>query len=172
MAARPTLEHLLRTCERSAVHLEMRDGYMLDDPLLAAWRAGHRDDPADRDSWWRPWLQTMADTTTRGIDVRRARIVSEPVSEYIRFEYDVTFTNVAAGERVRWLPRARTAGIPLPGNDFWAIDDKVVMVHHFSGDGDFVSEDVTSDPEVVKLCTSAFELVWERAIDHDDYRPA
>jgi hypothetical protein len=170
--AAPTLEHLLRTCEHSAVHLEMRDGYMLDDPLLAAWKAGHRHDPADRASWWRPWLQTMADATGRGIDVRRARIVSEPVSEYIRFEYDVTFTNTAAGERVRWLPRALATDLALPGNDFWVIDDRIVMVHHFSGDGDFVREEVTSDPAVVKLCTSAFEAVWERAIDHDDYRLA
>jgi hypothetical protein len=28
------------------VHLEMRDGYMLDDPLFIAWKAGHRYDPA------------------------------------------------------------------------------------------------------------------------------
>lgn len=170
--AAPTLEHLLRTCERSAVHLEMRDGYMADDPLYTAWKAGHRLNPANTSSWWRPWLQTMADTIARGIDVRRARIVSEPVSQYIRFEYEVTFTNTAAGEKVRWLPRSRATDIALPGNDFWAIDDSLVMVHHFSGEGDFVTEEITSDPAVVKLCVSAFETVWERAVPHNDYRPA
>jgi hypothetical protein len=30
----------------------------------------------------------------------RARIVSEPVSEYIRWEYDITLTNVESGEAV------------------------------------------------------------------------
>ncbi len=170
--AAPTLEYLLSTCEHSAVHLEMRDGYMLDDPLYAAWKAGHRNDPADRASWWRPWQQTITDTVSRGVAVRRARIVSEPVSEYIRFEYDVTFTNLAAGEDVRWLPRARATDIALPGNDFWLIDGSVAMVHHFSGNGDFVTEEVTADAAVVKLCASAFEAVWERAIPHGDYRPA
>jgi hypothetical protein len=92
VADEQTLDQLLRTCERSALHLEMRDAYMLDDPMLIAWQAGHRDDPADRDSWWRPWLDLMHKTTARGVDVRRARIVSEPVTDYIRFEYDITFT--------------------------------------------------------------------------------
>jgi hypothetical protein len=169
--AAPTLEHLLRTCERSAVHLEMRDGYMLDDPLFTEWKAGHRHNPADRSSWWRPWLQTIADTTGRGVDVRRARIVSEPISQYIRFEHGITFTNTAAGEQVRWLPRAQATDLALPGNDFWLIDDNLVMVHHFSGNGDFVTEEMTSDPTVVKLCATAFEAVWDRAIPHDDYRP-
>ncbi|WP_232248012.1 DUF6879 family protein [Streptacidiphilus rugosus] len=149
----------------------MRDGYMLDDPRFAAWKAGHRHDPDDRASWWRPWLQTIADTTARGVVVRRARIVSEPVSEYIRFEYDITFTNTAAGEQVSWLPRREATDLCLPGNDFWVIDDRVAMIHHFSGDGDFVSEDVTATPAVVKLCADAFEAVWARAYPHEHYRP-
>jgi hypothetical protein len=78
----------------------------------------------------------------------------------------------ATARHKHWLPRARAAGIPLPANDFWAIDDRVVMVRHVSGDGDFVTEEVSSDPDLVKLCTSACEQVWERGIDHDDYRPA
>jgi hypothetical protein len=50
-----TLEDLVRGCERSAVHLEMRDGCMRFEPMFTAWQAGHRDDPADRASWWDPW---------------------------------------------------------------------------------------------------------------------
>lgn len=53
-------------------------------------------------AWWRPWLDLMVETVTRGVAVRRARIVSEPVSEYIRYEHSGAFTNVAAGEQVRW----------------------------------------------------------------------
>ncbi|WP_326846530.1 DUF6879 family protein [Streptomyces kaniharaensis] len=169
MAAEPTLEDLLRSCRRSAVHLELRDGYMRDDPLYLRWQAGHRDDRSDRASWWSPWLQLVADATARGVEVRRARVVSEPVSEYVRFEHEITFRNVASGEAVRWLPRRRTTDLPLPGNDFWLIDDRVAVIHHFSGDGDFVDDETTDDPEVVKLCASAFAAVWERAVPHQDY---
>ncbi|RKR91450.1 hypothetical protein BDK92_5846 [Micromonospora pisi] len=169
----PSFDELLRDCKRSAVHLEMRDSYMQDDPMLTAWRAGHRDDPADRESWWRPWLDLMADTTGRGVKVRRARIVSEPVSEYIRFEHDITFTNLAAGEQVRWLPRRQATDLALPGNDFWLFDDELVLVNHFDGDGNWSPEpmELTSEPDVVKLCATAFEAVWERATPHEDYRP-
>ncbi|MFE4395573.1 MULTISPECIES: DUF6879 family protein [Streptomycetaceae] len=166
----PTLEDLLRSCTRSALHLEMRDGYMRDDPLFLRWLSGHRDDPADRSSWWSPWLQLIEETTGRGVDVRRARIVSEPASEYIRFEHEITFRNLASGEQVRWLPRRQTTDLALPGNDFWLIDGQYLLVHHFSGEGDFVDDEVSTEPDTVALCTSAFEAVWRRGVPHEDFR--
>jgi hypothetical protein len=98
--------------------------------------------------------------------------VSEPISEYVRFEYDITFTNVLAGEQVRWLPRRKATDLALPGNDFWLFDDKVLIVIHFTGEGESAGLELVNDPDVVKLCSSAFEAVWERAIPHEDYRPA
>ena len=107
MAAEPGTYELLRSTERSAVHLEMRDGYTPDDPDWLDWQAGNRFDPAEREEW-RGWFDLVAATVARGVIVRRARIVSEPVSAYIRFEYDVTAGhNLAAGEQVRWLARRR-----------------------------------------------------------------
>ncbi|MEU5427905.1 DUF6879 family protein [Streptomyces olivoreticuli] len=150
----------------------MRDGYMRDDPLFLAWQAGRRDDPADRASWWRPWLTLMQETTARGVDVRRARVISEPVSDYVQFEYDITFANIASGEQVRWLPRRLATGIALPGNDFWLLDDTVLSVNHFGGDGQFTAEEVVTDSATVKLCAEAFESVWGRAVPHTEYRPA
>src|SRR5947208_17065228 len=113
----PTFNELMAECSRSAVHLEMRDAYAVDyeQGPFAAWKQGFRHDPADRASWWRPWLDLISETVSRGVVVRRARIVSEPVSEYIHYEHSGTFTNVAAGEQVRWLPRRQASGIALPG---------------------------------------------------------
>jgi hypothetical protein len=162
---------LLEECRASALHLEMRDGYMRDDPMFIAWQAGHRDDPTDRDSWWRPWLDVIARTVERGVAVRRARIVSEPVSDYIRFEYDITFTNIAAGEEVRWLPRRLATDLALPANDFWLLDDRRLLVIHFSGDGDVTGRELIKDSAVVSLCASAFEAVWSRATPHEQYKP-
>jgi hypothetical protein len=150
----------------------MRDGYMRSDPAFAAWQAGHREEAAKREEWWRPWLDLIAETVGRGVDVRRARIVSEPISDYIRFEYDVTFTNMAAGEKVRWLPRRRATDLALPGNDFWLFDGTVVLVNHFTGDGESAGHElIEDDPALAKLCARAFEAVWERAVPHEDYRP-
>jgi hypothetical protein len=167
----PSIEDLLRSCERSAVHLEMRDGYMRSDPAFIDWQAGKRYDPTDRDSWWHPWNEVISQVTGRGVKVRRARIVSEPVSEYIRFEYEVTFTNVLSGEQVRWLPRRQATDLALPGNDFWLFDERLVLINHFTGEGESAFHETTADPDVVKLCASSFEAVWERAIPHEDYKP-
>ncbi|GAA2119663.1 DUF6879 family protein [Actinomadura alba] len=170
----PTYGDLLRSAVTSAVHLEMRDVYTVDSEQerIAAWRAGHRYDPADRGSWWRPWLDLIAETVARGVDVRRARIVSEPVSEYIRYSHSYAFTNVAAGEGLRWLPRRRASHLVLPGNDFWLVDGQLVLFNHFDGDGRPTGVETTDDAATAKLCASAFDAVWEHGIDHEDYRPA
>src|SRR4051812_20661669 len=100
---------LLANTRDSAVHLEMRDDYGTN-PRLAAWQRGERVDWNDRESWWHPFHQTIADAVARGVSVRRARVVSEPVSEYIRWEHDATHGNLAAGEDVRWLSRSQVTG--------------------------------------------------------------
>src|SRR5439155_4604365 len=166
-----SIEDMLRACERSAVHLEMRDGYMRSDPDFAAWRDGQRWDPADRESWWHPWYQATSDVTSRGVEIRRARIVSEPLSEYVRYEYDCTFMNIIGGEKVRWLPRRRATDLALPGNDFWPFDGRIVLVNHFTGEGESAAHETTTDLAVVKLFATAFEAVWGRAIPQDEYRP-
>ncbi len=164
----PTFDDLFGACEQSAVHLEMRDGYMRDDPVYIDWQAGVAIDPAAR---WPEWFGLIQRTVGRGVEVRRARIVSEPVSAYIRFEYDVTQAhNITAGEQVRWLPRRQASDIALPGNDFWLFDNRLIQFSHFSGDGDFVADELVDDPKVVEFCSLAFEAVWERAIPHQDYR--
>jgi hypothetical protein len=161
-------EPLFRAAQRSAVHLEMRDGYGRDQDF-EDWTAGRRFDPAER---WQAWFDLVSQTTVRGVEIRRARIVSEPVSDYIRFEYDVTAGhNLKAGEDVRWLPRRQASDLALPGNDFWLFDGETVLFNHFAGDGTMTGEELVTEPKTVALCAMAFEAVWRRAIPHADYRP-
>ncbi|GAA4677425.1 hypothetical protein GCM10023324_33930 [Streptomyces youssoufiensis] len=173
-AEAPVFEKLFRACRRSAVHLEMRDAYMPSDPMFIAWQKDRSIDHA-ADPEWQPWLDFVSEVVGRGVEVRRARIVSEPVSEYIRFEHAVTDMNVRAGEQVRWLARRRATDLALPGNDFWLFDEETLLVNHFDGDGEWQSEggtEVVTDPAVIKLCATAFGAVWDRATPHEDYRPA
>lgn len=166
----PLAYDLLRSARHSAVHLEMRDIYTPDDADWLEWQAGKRFDPAER---WHDWFTLVAGTVARGVTIRRARLVYEPVTDYIRFEYDVTAAhNIAAGEQVRWLPRHQAAGITVPCADYWIIDGKVVLWNHFAGDGSWVREERCDDPAVAQLCSASFENVWERGIEHADYRPA
>jgi hypothetical protein len=95
----PPFPELLRACTSSAVHLEMRDAYTPNDPWLQAWVSGDREEFERRLT--RPWLDLIREATGRGIRVRRARVVSEPVTDYIPFEHATTVSNLAAGENVR-----------------------------------------------------------------------
>jgi hypothetical protein len=167
----PPFEELIAATTTSAVHLEMRDTYTPDDPVYLRWLAGEQ---IDWIAEYQDWYDLVRTTVGRGVRMRRARIVSEPLASFIRQEFACTGPmNVAAGEQVRWLPRRQATNLALPGNDFWVFDGRLARIHHFDGDGRMVYEnDVTDDPAVVKLCASAFEAVWERATPHEQYRPS
>ncbi len=164
---------LIAATTTSAAHLEMRDAYTPSDPDFQSWLAGTPISSligsADH-QWWSSLVQAHV---ARGVEFRRARIVSEPLADFIRYEHESTaLLNIAAGEQVRWLPRRRASGLCLPGNDFWLLDGRLVRFAHFAGNGEFLDDEISADPAVVALCSSAFEAVWDRAIDHASYHPA
>ena len=169
----PSFDELMEAAQRSAVHLEMRDQYAVGDEAddFDVWlNTGRRDtDPASE--YWAPWTDMIARAAARGVVVRRARIVSEPVTDYIRYEHAGTVVNVAAGEEVRWLPRQGAVDLMLPGADLWIFDGTQVLFNHFNGEGGWGDPpmELRTEPGIVKQCSDAFEAVWERAIPHDEY---
>lgn len=153
-----------------ALHLEMRDAYgtAVELPHLAKWLAG---EPDEDTSWLEPWFDTVRAGTRSGKVFRRARIVSEPVSDYQRWVLKDTHRYVEAGEDIRWVPRRLVSTVALPGNDFWLFDDELVIFILFSGNGLVVDQVKTTDSAAITLCRAAFDAVWKLAIPHRDYRP-
>jgi hypothetical protein len=49
-------------------------------------------------------MPLVQEVVARGVVMRRAGIVSEPVTDHIRYEHAITPLNLRAGEDVRWLP--------------------------------------------------------------------
>ncbi|WP_371783809.1 DUF6879 family protein [Streptosporangium subroseum] len=164
-------EKLFTSCRRSAWHLEMRDTYAVGDEQqwVDQWQAGKLDLESYRESR-RWWLDLMQASTSAGKQIRRARIVCEPVSEYIKWEHTGAYQNVEAGEDIRWLPRHEAGAIALPANDFWLFDGTKVVLNYWTGDGDWLGNGVTEAPDMADLCKSAFEAVWEAAIPHSEYK--
>lgn len=163
----PEFTDQVRASNTSVVHLEMRDVYTPNGPVFVDWKAGIPIEFARHQEW----VDLVRETVARGVRWQRARIVSEPVTQFIRYEYEsATIVNVPAGEDVRWLPRRRASDLCLPGNDFWVFDDRLVRFTHFSGDGDYGDHEWTDEADVIKLCSNAFASVWERAVDHKDFK--
>jgi hypothetical protein len=161
---------LFTTFKREALHLEMRDAYgtAVEIPHLAKWLAG---EPEDDTSWLEPWFETLRAGTAAGKVFRRARIVSEPVSDYQKWVLKDTHLYVEAGEDIRWVPRRLVSTIPLPGNDFWLFDNQLVVFILFAGNGPVVDQVKTTDPAAITLCRTAFEAVWQLAIPNSGYQP-
>jgi hypothetical protein len=162
-----------RRARYSAVHLEMRDSYAVaaEANRFEQWQqTGTVDVDRDAREHRQAWMNLAREMTAKGVALRRARIVSEPVTDYIRWEHAITPANLAAGERVRWLPRRNAADIALPGTDYWLMDNEVVRFGHFTGGGDLAGHEVRTEAHVVTLCRDAFERVWERAVDHEEYK--
>lgn len=166
--------NLIATFNREALHLEMRDVYAVKDEAQRFARfleKGYRDHDAEAEER-QSWMTIIRHATAAGKVFRRARIISEPVTDYIRYEWDGTGSNVAAGEKIKWLPRRLASAIALPGNDFWLFDESTVVFTVFTGEGDVGERQLTTDPAVVQFCKSAFEAVWSIAIPHGEYKPS
>jgi hypothetical protein len=162
-------EGLLSGFDRTAVHLETRDAYgtVTELPHLAKWAA---DEPDDLE-WLQGWCTTLRRHVSAGRSVRRARIVSEPLSDYQRWSHSIAHPMVAAGEDIRWVPRRRISSVAIPGNDFYLFDDRLVVFLLYSGSGLGAGKVASTDPADIQLCRSSFETVWALATPHRDYRP-
>ncbi|MEV0399122.1 DUF6879 family protein [Actinoallomurus sp. NPDC050550] len=164
---------LLDTFAKDAFHLELRDDYRTayEEGPVAKWLRGEPDDFA----WMTPWLDRIRRTTQVGKTFRRVRVITEPLSDYIRWEHSVTHLNVGAGEDIRWLPRhlvPEWISFPADGNDWWLLDDRLVTVGHFDGDMRVLGSELVTDPAVVADCIRIRDQLWSLAIPHREYRPA
>lgn len=172
VAQSPFPQHqLMRDARHAAIHIELRDVYTQDaDPDFPRWRKGWRPDPAE-ERWRDGFYGVIRDAVGRGVDVRRLRVVSEPVTDYIRYEHDLTFANIDAGEQVRWLPRRDAVGLLMPAVDFWIFDDTTIMLTFWDGDGRECDpfREISQESSLIKTYTDAFDTLWERATPHEDY---
>ena len=155
--------------KREALHLEMRDCYGTEAeiPHLAKWAAGEPDDLG----WLQPWCTLVRDATAAGKVFRRARVVSEPLSDYQRWAYSLTAPMVEAGEDIRWVPRARASELMFPGNDFWLFDGELLVFLVFAGNGRVVDRPASTGPGLIASCRASFEAAWALSTPHHAYAP-
>jgi hypothetical protein len=163
------LTELCRGITTSFVHLETRDSYgtEVESPHMAKWRRGEPDDFA----WLDWWLAVLRGRRESGKTCRRARIVSEPVSDYQRWTLGHADLLVDAGEGLRYASRRNLTTTLLPGSrDFYVFDNTTTLFLHYAGSGTNAAFEITEDTSVVRNCVDAFETVWAAAVAHSEYR--
>lgn len=127
------------------------------------WRDGNRDD-----AWLRPWADTIRGWHGEGKTFERVRMLTEPLTEYLRWMLDFTYVNVEAGEDIRWIEQHRARELGAPDYDFYLFDDARVAIMHFDEHG-VSGADLIDDPDVVRQHQRWRDLVWPLAIRHNDY---
>jgi hypothetical protein len=105
-----TFAELLEATQTSAIRIEMRDTYDETEKGYAEWRETGDISHGD----WSDHFAMVRAAAARGVTMRRVRVISEPVSEYIKWENACTHLNIEAGEDIRWLPRTKAADLMLP----------------------------------------------------------
>jgi len=150
-----------------AFHLEQRDAYNVEseDEPFGRWLRGDPDDYA----WHAEWAGFVRQATAAGVRFQRVRLASEPHTDYIRWGLDVSPLNIKAGEDIRYLPRRLATGIDLPAEDFWLLDDDVLVLSVFSADGRTGGFALPSSPQLLRQCIDARDQTWKRAIPYAEY---
>ena len=158
---------LLASTRRSVIRFEMRDSYDQADKGFAGWQVTGDIGAYD----WGDHLNVVRAAVARGVVIRRVRVVSEPLSDYLRWEHACTDVNIKAGEDIRWLPRTKAADLLLPGADCWVFDHRIIRWNFQRGDGTNPHHyTFSSDPRTVRDIVAAFEMAWDRAILHAEYK--
>src|SRR5262249_19564591 len=120
----------------------------------------------DDGSWFADWPEWIVQQRAAGRDVGRVRVLTDPLTDYLRFELSITPVAVQAGENIRLLRPGRFAELGVPREDFWLFDDTTVALLHFGDDGVAGAEIITEVPRVASF-RERQRLTWDAA---DPYR--
>jgi hypothetical protein len=152
---------------QSAFRLETLDHYAMEyeEEAVQRFLAGEPRDTAYIDGW----LQRVRAAVGGGRRVQRVHVVSEPLSDYLRFEITGYRLNVEAGEDVRILPRRTTDGLDLPDHDFWLFDDRQVVRMRYDGNGAFLGAELADDQGSAERYRAWRDATAGAAVPYDRY---
>lgn len=153
--------------ERTACHLEVLDVYETPEESepFRKFLAGEPDDL----EWFQDWMELVQQVTSSGKQMRRARVVTAPHTDYTRWALSIARHNIAAGEEVRYLARHLVDQSELTTDGFWLFDDNQVAFNVFEPSGQYVGGALTIDPVIVEHCRAVWNRVWDKATPYSEY---
>jgi hypothetical protein len=133
----------LKHFRRSAFRLETLPAYSVpqEADMLAAFCRGQEVKLPDD----HPWPQLVRGATQTGRKMQRVRMVSHPLTDYLRFELSLFPRSVEAGEDVRIAVLDDHPELQVCKHDFWSFDDQVVVVLEYDHIGRFLGTRTEED---------------------------
>ena len=169
----PEFAALFAAFKYTAYRLETLQQYGVgyEDESFRAFATGKplRADPA-RDEW----TAMIRSATAQGKAFQRVHVVTEPLSEYLRYEMAWWYgPNVDAGDDVRILPadcdRADDLVALRELPDYWLFDSSDLWVMNYDTAGQFRYAEQASDPGVIVTHAHWRDAAMHYAIPYTDY---
>ena len=115
------------------------------------------------------WLDTVASAMAAGKTMRRVRVVTRPLTDYVRYEFEWGFVyNVHAGEDIRILDVTGGPSPGLPDHDFWLFDESAVVNLLYRPDGTQIGRELVQDPDIAAYLRYR-DAAWQDAVPFRDY---
>lgn len=143
--------HMLASGFRRAFRLEAQKEYAIGSERSDFQRFldGNPVPPPDV-PWWKQWLDQVARSAEAGRTMSRVRVVEEPPTPYQEFGRWAASWHVAAGEDIRYLSRSAFNRLGIPADDWWLLDDKLILMHYTSS-GAIEGRELVTDKGIVAL---------------------
>ncbi|MDX3662370.1 hypothetical protein PV646_34130 [Streptomyces sp. ID05-26A] len=166
---RDEFEALFDTFAESAWRLEIQGTYSEPEEQepLRRFLVGEPDDH----TWMADWFEWVAELTAAGRRVGRVRVLTEPLTDYLRFELSFTGLAVEAGEDIRVLAATDAERLRLPRVDFWLFDDRTAVAMTF-GDTGVSSAEVIDHPAEVEHYRAIQQQALAAAVPYLEWRAA
>ena len=159
----PEFVALFDSFTTEAFNLETLQSYGAagEDDDVAAFLAGDPAPPAEHNDW----LDMLRRNTGDGLIMRRVHMVTDPLSDYLRYELAWPYAFCSdAGEDIRVL----AAPTPTRG-DWWLFDSTRLYRQHHDSDGRWLGTEPVDDPDAVSVACAIRDNTWARAIPWRDY---
>ena len=116
-----------------------------EDDAFAEWRRSGHIPLTDE---LQAWCDRIRHRVAQGCRVQRVHIVTEPLTDYVRFELSSYAPNVQAGEDVRIIPvHGNQWPRDVQASDFWLIDARRLWTMRYAPDGTWLGAEPSFDPQ-------------------------
>lgn len=135
----------LQSAQKSLFRFETLQDYNVGDDGL--------DDQGMKD-WW----DFITLKTKSGVKMERVRLVVEPLTEYTKSELIVHVKSITFGDDIRTIDEATFNQLSVQQEDFWLIDERIVLVMKYSESGEYLGFD-TEEHAIKKYIAAKDTLI-------------
>lgn len=138
-----------------------------EDEAFAEWRrTGRLPVTAELEQWCVRTRQAVA----VGCRVQRVHVVTEPLSDYVRFELASYAPNVQSGEEVRIISvRGGRWPTDVSAGDFWLIDARKLWTMRYAADGAWLGAEPTTDPQRLADACAQRDAALAQSVSWSEY---